>query len=415
VVVGIPTSAFTVEVKSADAHCSRRRFLAGDSQLLPLVKKTRMTPENYERNIMHLTFDLDKTDIRYNIGDSLAIYPKTTDALVQRFCAYVNMDAETIVSTTAVSEMLADKFPKVSTVGKIAAEVLDLAGRPTRKLYKMLSYFADGAEKEELAKLANGEGDFLATVAAETMSVMDVLEHFTCRADFAHLLEVVPTIKPRLYSIASSQKLNPHTLELCIVVNTWKTASGVAKTGVCTGYLDSLDLSNGPVQVAVSVNSGALFMPKDTKASIMMAGLGTGIAPFRAFVQEKAVQKRAGSEIAFLLGLRYRADEYLFGDEFEALEKEGVISHLLPAFSRDQARKIYIQSKVDDNQKMTCDILIEKKGYFFYCGPAGSVPSAIEASVVNAFKCVYNVDEEKAKGMLNEVKSEGRYVVEAWS
>ena len=418
-VTGVPASVYDVELKEAgSAHVSRRRFLPGDSQLIPLVKKVRMTPEGYERDIMHLVFDLDKTDIRYKVGDSLVIYPKNNEQLVKAFCEYCGKDAETIVEVKTENEMLADKYPKTSTLGKIAAEVLDLAGRPNRKLYKMMSYFAEGAEKEELLALSRGEGAFLKQVSDETMSVMEVLNHFKCRVDVAHLLEVIPPMMPRMYSIASSQKQCPHSLELCIVVNTWTTASGVKKTGLCTGYLDALDVTNGPAQIAVSINNGALFMPEDTKAPMILAGLGTGIAPFRAFVQEKAVQKHAGKEIgdvAFLMGLRKRAAEYLFGDEFEALQKEGVIRYLLPAFSRDQAQKVYIQNKVDEHPEMVCDILVEKKGYFFYCGPAGNVPAAIEKSVLKAFETFYHKTEEEALNLLNEIKNEGRYVVEAWS
>ena len=415
---GVPPSNFAVSMKDASTHVSRRRFLPGDAQLVPLVKKVRMTPADYDRNIMHLVFDLDKTDIRYKVGDALAIYPKNTDALVQRFCAYLAMDPETIVGIASSSDSLADKFPKTTTVGKIAAEILDLAGRPSRKLYKTMSYFAEGDEAAQLTALSRGEGELVQSFAAETASVMDVLEHFHCRVDLAHLLEVVPAIKPRLYSIASSQLHNPHLLELCIVVNTWKTRSGVEKTGLCTGYLDSLDLSKGPVQVAVSVNGGALFMPEDSSAPLLMAGLGTGIAPFRAFVQEKEVQKHSGKpigEVVFMMGLRYRAKEFLFGEEFEALEKEGVISHLLPAFSRDQAQKVYIQHKVEENPALICEVLVEKKGFFFYCGPAGSVPTAIEKAIVKAFESVYKKSEEEAMDMLNCIKNEGRYVVEAWS
>ena len=417
-VVGVPASSYMVEKKDPSTHVSRRRILSGDAQLIPLVKKVRMTPVDYERNIMHLRFDLEKTDIRYEVGDSLAIYPKNTEALVQRFCAYVGMESETIVQVSSANEMLAEKFPRVSTVGKLAGEVLDLAGRPSRKLFKTLSYFAEGAEKETLAALSRGEGELVAEFAAETASVMDVLEHFACRMDLAHLLEVIPAMKPRLYSIASSQKTMPQALELCIVENTWTTAKGVKKVGLCTGYLDSLDLSNGPVQVAVSVTSGALAMPADSKAPILMAGLGTGIAPFRAFVEEKAVQKKSGKEIgevAFLMGLRYRSKEYLFKEEFEELEKEGVITYLLPAFSRDQEKKVYIQNKIDEHPKIACEILVEKKGYFFYCGPAGKVPEAIEESLLKAIEMVYEKSEEEAMNVLNEVKKEGRYVVEAWS
>ena len=97
------------------------------------------------------------------------------------------------------------------------------------------------------------------------------------------------------------------------------------------------------------------------------------------------------------------------------LEKEGVITYLLPAFSRDQEKKIYIQNKIDENPKIACEILVEKKGYFFYCGPAGRVPEAIEKSLVKAIETVYGKTEEEAMNVLNEVKKEGRYVVEAWS
>lgn len=135
-------------------------------------------------------------------------------------------------------------------------------------------------------------------------------------------------------------------------------------------------------------------------------------------MEEKAVQKKSGKEIgevAFLMGLRYRSKEYLFKEEFEGLEKEGVITYLLPAFSRDQEKKVYIQNKIDEHPKIACEILVEKKGYFFYCGPAGKVPEAIEESLLKAIEMVYEKSEEEAMNVLNEVKKEGRYVVEAWS
>ncbi|KAF4702784.1 hypothetical protein FOZ62_002050, partial [Perkinsus olseni] len=179
-------------------------------------------------------------------------------------------------------------------------------------------------------------------------------------------MSLVPCIKPRLYSIASSQRFVNDKVELVIVVNDWKTPSGATKRGLCTNYIDRLatdgheDLTH---KVVVSVTPGTFNLPPTLMEPYVMTGLGTGLAPFRAFIQERAFFKNLGYETGpmwLFYGCRYRAKDYILGHELEKWAEEGVITHLKPAFSRDQKEKVYVQHKMLESKDDLYEDLINK-------------------------------------------------------
>merc|ERR1719447_2420247 len=114
---------------------------------------------------------------------------------------------------------------------------------------------------------------------------------------------------------------------------------------------------------------------------MLMAGLGTGLAPFRAFAQERRwmqeVQGKETGPMWLFYGCRYKAKEYVFGDELESLAKEGIITELRPAFSRDQKEKIYVQNRITEAGSRIYEDMIEKSGYFYICGQAGETETSI--------------------------------------
>lgn len=231
-----------------------------------------------------------------------------------------------------------------------------------------------GTDDNEAFKLGGLEGVTFAELLLQYKSANPTIEQ---------IIEMVPYIKARHYSIASSMHLNPRSVHLLVVAVDWVTPLGRKKYGQCTRYLANLDPSKGQdIYVSVDVMPSVLRLPPSPKQPIIMSGLGTGLAPFRAFIQERKYQKEMGIEVGpvtLYFGARYRAEEWLYGDEWEAYEKEGLVKLGL-AFSRDQKHKVYIQDKMKEDAKEIRRLLGDENGYFYLCGPTHPVP-AVEAAL----------------------------------
>ena len=158
--------------------------------------------------------------------------------------------------------------------------------------------------------------------------------------------------------------------------------------------------------------------PLDTQP-IIMAGLGTGAAPFRAFMQHRAWQRTQGIEVGPLIyyfGSRYRSQEYLYGEEIEAYIKSGIISHAGLAFSRDGKDKMYIQHKMKNDGKLLSDLLLgegKDAAYFYLCGPTWPVPDVFEA-LVGSLVDNGGMERKRAEDWIEELKEEERYVLEVY-
>ncbi|KAF9964459.1 hypothetical protein BGZ70_006419, partial [Mortierella alpina] len=278
---------------------------------------------------------------------------------------------------------------------QILQQTLDLFGRPSKRFYADLIPFAtNAAEKERLTHLISAEG----------------ANEFKER-----LIAMLPTIKPRHYSIASSQKAHPNSVHLLIVAVEWTAPSGKARFGQCTRYLTSLGVG---AEVTVSIKPSVMTLPPLPHQPVIMAGLGTGMAPFRAFIQERAWQKAQGIEVGPMIlyfGSRNRANEYLYGEELEAYHADGLLTHLRLAFSRDQKEKIYIQHKMNEDGSLLHKYMLDSSlnGHFYLCGPtwpAGDVKDAIVQSFMDGEACAA-ID---ANRIVNKLKEEERYILEVY-
>jgi sulfite reductase (NADPH) flavoprotein alpha-component len=155
-------------------------------------------------------------------------------------------------------------------------------------------------------------------------------------------------------------------------------------------------------------------LPPNPKQSVIMAGLGTGAAPFRAFLQHLALLSSQGQEVGpvyYYFGSRYQASEYLYGEEIEAFILDGVITRAGLAFSRDSAKKVYIQHKMLDDSEALAHMLHDAKGVFYLCGPTWPVPDVYEA-LLNALVKYRGFAPEQAADYLESLKEEERYVLE---
>ncbi|CAI6331629.1 unnamed protein product [Periconia digitata] len=392
-------------IKTAVVHVKERR---------------RLTPQNYDRNIFHIEFDLGDSGVTYAIGEALGIHAENDKAEVEEFIKWYGLNPDEVVEVPSREDphVLANR-----TVYQSLLQNVDIFGRPPKRFYEALAEFAsDEKEKKELLTLAGPEGatEFKRRGEVDTVTYADILLEFpSAHPSFHDIVRIVSPMKRREYSIASSQHVTPTSVSLLIVTVNWVDPRKRDRFGQATRYLNSLAPGT---PVTVSVKPSVMKLPPKTTAPIIMAGLGTGLAPFRAFVQERAYQKQQGHEIGAVLlymGSRHQREEYLYGEEWEAYQDAGIITLLGRAFSRDQPQKIYIQDRMRQTLTDIRSAYLKEEGSFYLCGPTWPVPDVTEVlqeAIETEHRVVNGADAKKvdSRRAIETLKDEGRYVLEVY-
>ncbi|EAQ85241.1 hypothetical protein CHGG_09255 [Chaetomium globosum CBS 148.51] len=353
------------------------------------------------------------TQIDLPLGHST---PTTTQKQVVDFINFYGLNADDLVQVPSRED---PAVAETRTVYQSLVQNLDILGKPPKRFFESLAEFAtDEAEKKKLEFLGGKDGadEFKRLSEVETVNYVDVLEMFrSAHPTFPDLVRIVAPLKRREYSIASAQAVTPTSVALMIVVVDWVDTKGRTRYGQATRYLSGLKPGTA---VTVSVKPSVMKLPTADTAPLIMAGLGTGLAPFRAFVQYRAMQKAQGKDIGAILlylGSRHQREEYLYGEEWEAYMDAGVITLLGAAFSRDQPQKIYIQDRMRQTIADIVQAYIKDEGSFYLCGPTWPVPDVTavleEAIAVEAREGAKKVDPRKE---IERLKEDGRYVLEVY-
>ncbi|KAL1986567.1 hypothetical protein VTN96DRAFT_6145 [Rasamsonia emersonii] len=376
----------------------------------------RLTPVTYDRNIFHIEFDLGDSGLKYDIGEALGVHAENDAEDVMEFIKFYGLNPDEIVEVPSRED---DSVLENRTVFQALAQNVDIFGRPPKRFYEALSEFAtDEKEKKKLLALGGPEGaaEFKKRAEVDTVTYADILQEFpSAHPSFHDLVRIVGPLKRREYSIASCQKVTPTSVALMIVVVNWVDSRGRQRIGQATRYLSRLQPG---APVTVSVKSSVMKLPPRSTQPIIMAGLGTGLAPFRAFVQHRALEKAQGKEIGSVLlymGSRHQREEYCYGEEWEAYQAAGVITLLGRAFSRDQPQKIYIQDRMRQTLPEIIQAYIREEGAFYLCGPTWPVPdvtAVLEEAIATEAKATGKKVEPRKE--IEKLKEQERYVLEVY-
>jgi len=393
-----------------------RPDLSTKTHIVTVKERRRLTPKTYDRNIFHIEFDLGDSGLTYAIGEALGIHADNDVVEVEAFIKWYGLEADAVVEVPSRDD------PRVlenRTVYQALMQNIDIFGRPPKRFYEALAEFADDEkERKDLLSLSGplGAGEFKRRAEVDTITYADILLEFpSAHPPFHEIARLVSPLKRREYSIASSQHVTPTSVSLLIVTVAWVDPQGRDRFGSATRYLNSLRVGS---PVTVSVKPSVMKLPAKTTAPLIMAGLGTGLAPFRAFVQERAWQRAQGHEIGEVLlymGSRHQREEYLYGEEWEAYRDAGVITLMGCAFSRDQAEKIYIQDRMRESLSEIRKAYLRDEGCFYLCGPTWPVADVTEV-LEDAIRVEAEAKGEKkeARKEIEKLKDEARYVLEVY-
>lgn len=336
-----------------------------------LIRRWSLTKPGSGKDTQHLEISLGGSDLHYTVGDALGVFGRNPASLVGELLAELKLDRETPVmlpSGAAVSfaEALTSHYALNRATRKILHGVLDRlpqSGEARSRLEGLLA--VDTAVNEYLVG----------------RDYVDVLREFP-EARFASAEEfckMLTPIQPRLYSIASSMAAHPEEVHLCVAIVRYQ-AHGRSRTGLASGFLaDIARVGEADLPVFVQ-ESPKFFLPSELQRDIVMVGPGTGIAPFRAFLEQRMHDGATGRNWLFF-GEQHRATDFLYEEDLERFQKRGYLHRLDLAFSRDQAQKVYVQHRMME-QAAELWKWISNGAYFYVCGDARHMAKDVHHTLI---------------------------------
>ncbi|PIC39356.1 hypothetical protein B9Z55_011071 [Caenorhabditis nigoni] len=377
--------------------------------------------EHSDRSCRHIEFSVEGSRIRYEAGDHLAVFPTNDPALVDRLISILDFEPDRAFRLVNVDEDASKRhpFPCPTTFRTALSHYVDICAPVKSHVLKAISeYCTDESEKEYLNKLsvANEEGlkEYARYIVKERRSIVDVLtDQKTCKPPIEYLLELLPRLQARYYSIASSPRVNEEKIAVCAVVTKYTIGDRLIN-GVCTRYLTTKDAGS---KSPVFVRKSTMRLPHRTTTQVIMIGPGTGFAPFRGFLQDRQFHKNAGKEVGAMhlyYGCRHPDHDYIYKEELEKFQEDGVLTHLNCAFSRAQEKKIYVQDRLWETRDRIWES-INAGAHVYICGDARNMARDVQATLQKIFREVGGKSETDAVAYFKDMEKTKRYQADVWS
>ncbi len=366
--------------------------------LTRIVENCALSGPESEKDTRHFSIDIAGSGLTYSAGDALGIYPTNRPLEVEEIIEHLGVTGWEQVNIPRVTETL--------PLREALLQKLSLAA-PTRKAVELFAQRAvDATERARLeALLTPDAAGALVDFTAERHFVDLLIETPSARLAPQEFVDLLRRLTPRLYSIASSPKRHPDEVHLTVSVVRYQT-NRRDRHGVCSTFLaDRVALGETPVMVFVTESHFRL--PEDPRRDVIMVGPGAGIAPFRAFLQDRQATDAPGRNWLFF-GDQRQACDYLYREELEAWRQGGHLARLDLAFSRDQEERIYVQHKMLEAAPELWRWL-EGGAAFYVCGDAKRMAKDVDATLHRIVAEQGGLTPEAAADYLKRLKRENRY------
>jgi sulfite reductase (NADPH) flavoprotein alpha-component len=359
-----------------------------------VLKNINLNGAGSSKETRHIELSLEGSGLSYVPGDALGVVPSNDPDLVAALLEEMHWDEETAVIINKQGETLPLK------------EALTSYFEITLLTKKILQQAAAFTENEELQKLVLVENAVQLKEYCYGRDLLDMFREFgPWKATAQEIVSLLRKMTPRLYSISSSIAANPNEVHLTIGAVRY-TSHGRERKGVCSVLCAERVHDGDTLPVFVQANKH-FHLPESEDKDIIMVGPGTGIAPFRSFIQERAVNKVTGRSWLFF-GDQHAASDFLYQNELEQYQQHGILTKLDAAFSRDTAQKVYVQHKMLEHGKELFEWL-EKGAYFYVCGDKERMAKDVNDALITVIEKEGAMTRETAEAYLKEMQKQGRY------
>jgi len=358
-----------------------------------LLVNRRISSEDSGKETRHFEISIAGSGFHYEPGDSMAVYPSNDPQLVDEIIQALGASGhETVPATKTESapfrEALLRNYSITTPTPKFLKAIVERASATP-----LLGDLLDPSRKHDLQQYLWG------------MEVIDFLvDHPSARFTPAEFVGLLSKLQPRLYSIASSLRLYPDKVHLMVDVIRYES-HGRMRAGVASAFLaDRANDGSVPIYPAIAKH---FHLPENPNTAVVMVGPGTGLAPFRAFLQERQAIGARGRNWLFF-GSQREACDFSYRADLERFKADGVLTQLHTAFSRDQAQKMYVQHRMLENAAEIWRWL-EEDAQFFVCGDASRMAKDVDAALHRIIREQGGKSVEGANAYIEKLKTEKRY------
>lgn len=412
-------------------YYSKHEQCKGDTIKAKVLENIRMTNSSWNQDVRNIVLDISGTHQPplFVGGDVAIVYPKNNSTLTARAISLlkfeqlngINIDSDLLVTCKKlVQDNRSHRINDIiCTLDDLFSRYLDIAGIPKRSFFEQLSLFATNKdEQDKLFEISSAEGTdlYFDYCLKERRNYVEVMEEFrSARPPLHRLLEMIPILQPRHYSIASSGLFHLTKLELCVALVEYKTRLGRKREGICSSYFSSLQRND---EVILSIRSGSFLAPPPSSPLILI-GPGTGVAPMRALLQERYLHFKQNEEVSadtiLFFGCRKRDSDYLFENDWNNFETNtNSMIKTVTAFSQDQENKIYVTQKIKENDELLWKLL-SQDAYIFIAGSAKKMPVDVKAALRGVITKYSTYTDDEAGKLLAKLEKIGRLCTECWT
>ena len=362
-----------------------------------------LTKEGSSKHTFHVSLDLSNAPITFRVGDSVGIYPQNDPILVNHLIEALGAKADAPVADP--------RSGKAMTLWEFLSFKANLSRLTSSFLKLFYACETSHDRKNHLHRLLAEENKPLLTQYLSEHDPLDLFKEYQgVQAPLQDLCAQFGPLLPRFYSVASSQHLYKKEVHLTVALFTY-THQEEQRYGVGSHFLCHL-ASEKTTPVPLYVQPAHHFtLPVNDSAPIIMVGPGTGVAPFRAFLQERAIKGAPGKNWLFF-GERNRKSDYFYEDEFEGFSAQGKL-RLDLAFSRDTSQKVYVQHKMLESAKELWAWL-QEGAYFYVCGDAHRMAKDVEHTLVQIAREQGGMSEEDSKAYVKGLRAQKRYLADVY-
>ena len=365
-----------------------------------IIENYSLTSEGSAKDTRHIVIKLEGSGINYNPGDSLGVIPRNFPKTVDDLLPHVGLDGSVLIEQPTGPVTLRDLLISTYSLNRVSKKFVKA----------VLERLPEGEAKVKLGEIVANDEAFDDYVF--TRDYTEVLIEYPVNFTAAEFLPLTNKIAPRLYSIASSPKAHPGEVHLTVAVVNY-TTHGRTKYGIASGYLGYGQEAN-KAELPVYVQPTKHFHMPAGDVNIIMVGPGTGIAPFRAFLEHRAIEGATGKSWLFF-GDQKKSTDFLYEKEFDAMLAKGTLTRLDTAFSRDQAEKIYVQNRMQEAGAELWTWLKEG-AYFYVCGDAKRMARDVHQKLIDIAQEFGGLSPEAAKEYIEVTfaKTEKRYLKDVY-
>lgn len=361
----------------------------------PVIGNEVLTTPDATKEVRRIAFDLGDSAARYEVGDSLGVWPTNCPSLVAEFLDAAGLDGGRTVTAGEREMPLVQALSSYFDIARVSRDLLEFVAdrNPSNRLAKLL-------RRDNRNELAGYLWD---------RQLVDVLRDFPIRADLVDWMGILKKLQPRQYSISSSPLVSPRSVELTVGIVRYGdprvVGSAARRGGVCSTFLADRATANVPIFLQRAPH---FRPPLDPSVPMIMVGPGTGIAPFRGFLHERRALGATGKNWLFF-GDQHATQNFYYRTELEDMFRSGHLSRLDLAFSRDQRERIYVQHRMIEHGAELWSWLREG-AHFYVCGDAARMAADVDDALLRIARIHGKLDEDGALAFKKQMVAEKRYV-----